>query len=434
MLMKNRIASSRVLGLSVVAALLAVSACSDDDDSPDGTSGSAGMSGSSLGGSGGKAGSAGIAGTNSPSGGKAGSTQGGTAGTAGTIQGGMTGEAGGGGAADGGVGGELGSAGAPDSAGAGAGGMGGSGGEGGAGQAAECDYVAAEDDSDQATGISVTSTIKTICAHVNNGNFASIEEGLVDRDGFEVDVAGADNILIRVEIPGASELTEAIVFIDGWPTALANGRAAVRKVTPVDDTYVIALRAYNDVDIAEPLPYKVTVVVDDVEARCPTSVAAATFTEAGDGIDSRGNDVYEVDDNSDAAFTAAADAAEATGITVAAPPVSYRIDGTSADNGFLDPYYDTDSYLFHTGPDATQVTLRADWSGDDRDMDLFLFKAGEEVDIAAGLTFSKVGGEYVTAAVEPDTDYVVWNGLYEGSAPFDYSLTLCSEAFSLNGE
>jgi hypothetical protein len=45
-----------------------------------------------------------------------------------------------------------------------------------------------------------------------------------------------------------------------------------------------------------------------------------------------------------------------------------------------------------------------------------------------------VSDEYLTAMVEPDTDYVMWMGLYDGTRPSPYSLTLCSEAFSLSGE
>jgi hypothetical protein len=175
-------------------------------------------------------------------------------------------------------------------------------------------------------------------------------------------------------------------------------------------------------------------VVDDVNARCPASAAAATFTEAGDGGNSRGNDVYQVDDQSVASFTAANDTAEASGITVAAPPASYRISGTAADIGVLGVYFDGDSYQFHTGPNASQITLRSDWGGTDRDIDLYLFKAGDEVETAVGFEVSFDGGEYVTAAVTPNTDYVIWNGLYEGTMPSPYSLTLCSEQFSITGQ
>ena len=80
------------------------------------------------------------------------------------------------------------------------------------------------------------------------------------------------------------------------------------------------------------------------------------------------------------------------------------------------------------------MTLRADWGGTDRDSDLFLFRAGEESPVAAGLDFGVDGGEYVTAAVVPDSDYVVWTSLYEGTMPFEYAITACGETFSLTDE
>lgn len=421
--MNNRL-GSRAVGMSLVLAVFAVSACGDDDDdAPGGSSAAAGVSGSSAGSS--KGGSS--AGSNSPNGGKAGSSQ---AGTGGDAEGGLAGEASGGSSVGGGMTGEGGNAGGTDLGGAGAGGDG-VGGDGGSGTNADCDYTAPESDGFLDTGITASSTVQTVCAVVNNGAFDDAE-GIVDGDDFEFGVPLGSDVLVRVEMLGSASLDAVEVYVNGRFTLLADGRAAVRKETLDSDIMEVRLYALNDADIAASLPYKVSLVVDDVDARCAASTAAATFTEASDGVDSRGNDVYQVSD-SVAAFTAAADTAEASGITVAAPPASYRIIGTSADIDGLGWYYDGDSYAFHTGANASQITLRADWDGTDRDVDLYLFKAGEDLETAVGFEASFTG-DYLTAAVEPDTDYVIWSGLYEGTAPFEYSLTLCSEAFSIDGE
>jgi hypothetical protein len=433
--MKSRVGAARWLGLGLMTALVAVSACSDDEPSVGGTSGSSGSSGASGntqgGSSAGTSGSPGTAGSQSPNGG---SSQAGTA----PAEGGYGGGAGTAGSDTGGGGGD---AGGSDPGGAGAGGGGGLGGAlteggagaGGSGEPSDCDYVAPEANTDLTTNIAVTTTLKTICASIDNGDFEPVE-GLVDRDGFEIEVEDVDNILIRIEVPGAAALSDVYAYVQGRETKLANGRGAIRRNTAFGGTYTIAVRGHAAADIAEPLPYRITVVADDVSERCPANAGAATFTEAADGGDSRGNDVYQVDDESTATFTVASDTAEATGITVAAPPSSYRINGTSADVAILGDYFDGDSYKFHTGPSTTQVTLRADWAGTDRDIDLFLFRAGEESPVSAGLESSFAGGEYVTAAVVPDSDYVVWTGLFEGTAPFDYAITACGETFNLTGE
>jgi hypothetical protein len=57
-----------------------------------------------------------------------------------------------------------------------------------------------------------------------------------------------------------------------------------------------------------------------------------------------------------------------------------------------------------------------------------------DLEDASGIEESVVSGEYLTVTVEPDTDYVLWAGLYEGMKPSPYSLTLCSETFSLMGD
>jgi hypothetical protein len=430
--MKNQLGSSCAWSLSLAVVLMTAVACGDDDDANQNT---AGTSGSSVGGKdGGTAGKSdggmgnGTSGSNSPSGGKGGTTTGGTAGSsmAGAPEqpmGGTSSDAGGG------AGGEP----AIPAGGAAGSGENPVGGAGGSTQNPDCDYEAAESNSDLPSGLTATSQLKTICANIDNGDYEPVE-GLVDRDGFKVDMPGPANILVRVEIPGYAALTDAVLYINGRATPLANGRAAVRRNQGGDQSVTIALRAHSGADIAQVLPYKISFVVDDIDARCPASAAAATFTEAGDGASSRGNDVYQVDDQSVASFTAANDTAEATGITVAAAPAKYRINGTAANIGFAGAYHDSDSYIFHTGPNASQITLRSDWTGTNRDIDLYLFKAGDEIETAVGFEISYDGGEYITAAVTPNTDYVIWNGLYEGTMPSPYSLTLCSEQFSVTGQ
>lgn len=308
-------------------------------------------------------------------------------------------------------------------------------GEGGGGPSSPdgCDYVEANSNQDEATGLTASDALQIICANANNGDYEPVEE-LVDRDGFEVTVAADTDVLIKLELSDPQALTGAIMFLNGAPTYAVGGRAVARYRSGYDGEVIIAVRTYNDEDVAAPVPYKLSIAADDIAQRCPASAAAATFSEANDGAGNRDNDVYQFSYDYEVSLTDAADAAEPTAITLAAPPQTYRLDGSSADISFLSPYADGDSFAFHTGPNVSQLTVRADWPGDDRDFDIYLFRAGFELQEASGIEESLVSGEYLTVTVEPDTDYVLWAGLYEGTQPSPYSLTLCSEAFSLMGD
>jgi hypothetical protein len=432
----------RVFGLGATALLLSVAACSDDDaDSPGNGGGRGGSAGMSMGGS--KAGNPSTAGSSPTAGtvhgGSAGTAQGG--GSAGKAQGGSAGE---GPMTAGGEGGSLGEAGAVLGGAAGSAGdtnsVGGAGatsegGAGGAGNPDGCDYVETNSDQNEETGLEASAVVQTICGNVNNGDYEPVE-GLVDRDGFEVTVPVGTDALFKLEISDPQALVETDVYVNGILTTFAvGGRATFRHRHDNDDVALIALRLINGEDLAAPVPYKLSVVTDDVDERCPASAAAATFSEANDGAESRDNDVYQFDADLVASFTDAADTAEPTAITVGSPPQTYRLNGSSAEVSRNGPYYyDGDSFAFHTGPGVSQLTIRGDWSGDDRDFDMFLFKAGKELEHASAIEGSTVSGEYLTAAVEPDSDYVLWMGLYDGTQPSPYSLTLCGEAFSLTGD
>src|SRR5258706_6941577 len=139
-----------------------------------------------------------------------------------------------------------------------------------------------------------------------------------------------------------------------------------------DGSVFVRISAYSAGDLSESIPYQLSFASDDVDTRCAANKNAPTFTEAGDGANNRGNDVYLFDYDVPSA-TAANDSPEATGITLGQD--SYRVNGVSADVARVSDYLDGDSYSFHTGPTTTQVTLRADWQGSS-DLNLYVLKAG----------------------------------------------------------
>jgi hypothetical protein len=434
-LMKNRLAALGILGLTTT---FAIAACSGDDDT--------GAPGAPTAGTGGKGGGGDTS---------AGTTSGGTSTAGSSSAGTSTGVAGGGvaggGVAGGGVaggttsiGGEAGAGGTPvqggesGMAGVAPGGAGGAdaagaGGDGGASGEVEevvtltpttCSYTEVESNSSQPTGLDAKTALKVICGKVDTGHF-SAGDHLLDKDTYGIALKGGEPVLMRLELPTFSGLTRVEVLIDQDPIVITKP-VTVFNMYSLFSSALVRISAYSAADLSESIPYQLSIVSDDVDARCAANTGAAAFTEAGDAANNRGNDVYVFDY---AVPSATSGTAEATGITL--DHASYRVNGKSADVARLGDFLDGDSYRFHTGPSTTQVTLRADWQGS-HDLDLFVMKAGTLERAGYSTLFSNSSPEYVTVRVKPNTDYVAFAG-GQGGSPFDYSLTLCGETYSFNG-
>jgi hypothetical protein len=247
----------------------------------------------------------------------------------------------------------------------------------------------------------------------------------LDRDRYELSVPKGD-LLVRLDVPNFAALTRVEIQLDGQ-TIVVNQRSIVFTRHDLFAASTITIRGYSAADVAQPVPYQLSIATDDIDARCPM-LNTANFTEAGDGADNLGNNVYEFS-GSDASFTAAVDAAEATGITLS-DTASYRINGVSAD---IPAGFDKDSYAFHTAPGISQVTVRVDWEGG-RNVDLYLFKAGTLTSAGAGDEFTTQSPDYFTLLVQPDTDYVLVARCLSGSTPFDYSMTMCGGTYRVDGK
>lgn len=426
--MKNRLAA---LGILSFATTFAIAACSGDDDvnSPGpqtaGTGGKGDGGNASAGSSSGGTSTAGSSSAGTSSGGSSGSPGGGSGGTMGVDQAGAGGSPIPGG--EGGMGGV-----APGGAG-GASGEGGAGGEGGASGEVEevvtltpttCSYTEVESNSSQSTGLDAKTALKVICGKVDVGHFSSADH-LLDKDTYGIAVKGGQQVLMRLELPTFSGLTRVEVLFDQDPIVITKP-VTVFNMNSLFPSALVRISAYSAADLSEAIPYQLSIVSDDVASRCAANTGAATFTEAGDGANSRGNDVYLFDYT---VPSSTAGSAEATGITL--DQTSSRVNGNSADVARLGDFLDGDSYRFHTGPNTTQLTLRADWTGY-HDLDLFVMKAGTLERAGYSTTFSNSSPEYVTVRVKPNTDYVAFAG-GQGGSPFDYSLTLCGETYSFNG-
>lgn len=136
---------------------------------------------------------------------------------------------------------------------------------------------------------------------------------------------------------------------------------------------------------------------------------------------------------------------QATPLTVNTTPL--RIDGTADLGGdqITDEYFERDTYLITTGATTTQLSVRLEWDGATSDHDWMLFKevpaGGELADEVAGGTLIADTGEFGTFAVEPNTNYWLWTGVYQVRAdgstpptlPQAYDFSLYGVAFDLTG-
>lgn len=138
---------------------------------------------------------------------------------------------------------------------------------------------------------------------------------------------------------------------------------------------------------------------------------APSYVEAHDGPQFDGNDVYT---QYRRLTPSTADEPEPTGL-VLAPGERYVLSGTLSATSPNAP--DGDTYSFRTGPGSDELVFRIVTSA------------------AFDVALSKLGDNYTYptsqgAALEPDTDYVLWLNANDASASADYRITLCPETYS----
>ncbi|HEX4454011.1 MAG TPA: hypothetical protein VH143_24275, partial [Kofleriaceae bacterium] len=91
-------------------------------------------------------------------------------------------------------------------------------------------------------------------------------------------------------------------------------------------------------------------------------------------------------------------------------------------------------YLFQTGANTNQVSVRLDWSTSGVDLDLYLFPATHTFPILTSAAMSTTNlDEFGTSAVTPNTQYWVSVGAASDSTttdlPANYGITVCGEHF-----
>lgn len=300
-----------------------------------------------------------------------------------------------------------------------------------------CDYAEQFDVTNDFTISNFTSEVTslvlaqtaTICGRVDNAHFNPVA-GTVDVDGFELTLAAPAQLLITF-VGDASALAALEVQVLEPDKTLVDrgmylGTHAAFQTQLIPGTYQLGVIATAAADLASGFDYKLQVVVDAPDTRCPAKVATADYAEGNDGPQHDRNDVLEVSYAPDArALTAAVDDAAEDTTLVTAAGESLRITGTSADVDVADDFRDRDTFLITTGA-HDQLTVRVDWTGD-ADFDFLLLPENATAELASGSAVGKTAPELATFPVLPNTRYWLWVGSFDtsGGLPIDYSVTLC---------
>jgi hypothetical protein len=306
-----------------------------------------------------------------------------------------------------------------------------------------CDYTEASDltnDTLESAGVAEDTGISFVDRAVVCGTFDHTHfDGhiTVDIDAYTITVGVTTDVLVRIKGQGAAAIEYVGVDIYGgaeFNTLVGMltfyGNHGVTAVRLEPGTYELLAFALASEPITQPVDYRIEVVSDSPEVRCP-EVTSGGYTEANDGPNNTGNDVIRLISGQPPSLTpATTDSPEPTGIVLASG-LNIRITGNAADIANPDLYEDKDTYAFATGPGANEMTVRLTWSGTGSNLDFILFEAGDPQPIVRGNSTSQNGLELDTFAVKPSHDYWLLVGARAGTTvPVAYNATLCGASFA----
>ncbi|HEY8145765.1 MAG TPA: hypothetical protein VIG06_23950, partial [Kofleriaceae bacterium] len=291
----------------------------------------------------------------------------------------------------------------------------------------------------EATGISFAAGDTKVVCGVIDPAFMDAEVGVVDIDGFDIDVGDGAPLRAVLRTDGGDELGGIILFLqivgeDGAATlnggGFVNDYALATSAVTGAGTYRVAVAALPGEELPTgPIEYQIE-IADQIP--CAAAAGDPDYTEDNDGARSRRNDVVSAtwaDDPVTKLTNAPADAPEPTELTLeAGTPVHLR--GTSADVAANDDYHDKDAYLVTLAAGVNEVDVRLTWPDGDIDMDAMAFVAemvDNDIAGAAGAFIGTMADEVFTARVPDGVDLWVWAASYDDAAtdlPVDYDVTI----------
>ena len=281
-----------------------------------------------------------------------------------------------------------------------------------------------------------TGGTRTVCGTVNNGHYDSAN-GSIDIDNYGITVTEATDVLVRLTGSGTAISSLGVFIGDDNDVGLVGsyyvGNHAVFSTHLAAGHYHFSVEAYDDHDAAASVPYEMRITTDVPDNRCKHVATAADYTEAHDGVLSDSNDVVAIDYNNfpTRELTGSlTDVPEPTNLVLGTTR-NYVVEGISASTAVHGSYFDRDTYLFTSGADANEMTVRLNWPGAS-DLDFYVFQEGiVSTSLARAETRHAGEGEFATFAVKPMSRYWLWVGADNTSSglPVVYDATICPSKF-----
>ena len=298
-----------------------------------------------------------------------------------------------------------------------------------------CDYTEASDATNdyflasgyalEATGLTFSGTALTVCGQVDSGHY-STHYYSVDIDNFGITLASDSDVIVTLSGAGQNVSWLAVHAYNpttGYGVGSGNfiNDHGVFSAHLAAGRYELSVEAYDNQDIAAPIPYKMRIAADAPGTRCPQNTSTPDYVEANDGASNRGNDVIDTDYRGYRSYvitTSTADAPEPTSLVLVSG-ASYRISGTSA-------------AVSQTDATTNQLAIRLNWTDASADLDYLLFPEGGDYPYGGAAHTSFGGDEFATIAVAPGTRYWLWVGALQTSTvlPATYDLSLHAETFT----
>lgn len=256
----------------------------------------------------------------------------------------------------------------------------------------------------------------------------------VDVDSYIIDVPTDSDVLIRLFGAGAEDLE--YVGLDVYPmgsttpvgTLTFYGNHGVVSTRLAAGSYEILPFVLGAEAALESVPYRVEIVTDVPDTRCP-EVATGGYTEGTD-TGATANEVVALPPGQPPALTAANDVPEATTFVIA-PDLQIRLAGEAKDVGQPDLYEDKDTFLISTGAGTNELTVRLGWTTAGANLDWILFEENTTTPIVRANGTATTGLESLLTAVKPNTDYWLLIGARaNATVPASYAASLCGAQFT----
>lgn len=287
-------------------------------------------------------------------------------------------------------------------------------------------------DTAEPTGLTFAGARIAQCGSIDLGH---AQGDLIDRDRYQLTVAPAAPVVVRLTAPLAGAVERLELRVDeagGTPRAVARVRAgnAVSTLLLPQGEYHITVEA-RGAPAMSVVPYRIEVFGDQPAMRCPPMPGGTIHMERDESAAGhRANDVVEARDAPPILATQAtseSDDPDATGKAASAGE-RFAITGTSASVASAgDDYHDRDTFSFYTGATTNQLDVRVVWTGGLADLDVLVFEAGKADDPMGTPTAALIGEEVVVTSVEPSKEYWLWVGgsSRSTSLPTAYAVHVC---------